>query len=160
MDLLRGHVASASGASDAAPLLRKAARRLERLDLGLARETYLNAWAAAVYAGHIARSDELLEICRAAVHTFADMGCDVEEASPNIPGTDQVFLGTIVPRLLVQFDQELPANYQELIDPAANAFLPLGMGMSARDAYGAVYGDYAIHDLSVSFFQTRSISPS
>jgi DNA-binding CsgD family transcriptional regulator len=66
IDLLRGHVASASGASDAAPLLRKAARRLERLDLGLARETYLNAWAAAVYAGHVAGADELLEICRAA----------------------------------------------------------------------------------------------
>jgi DNA-binding CsgD family transcriptional regulator len=65
-DLLRGHIASASGASDAAALLRKAARQLERLDLALARETYLNAWAAAVYAGHVAGADELLAICHAA----------------------------------------------------------------------------------------------
>jgi DNA-binding CsgD family transcriptional regulator len=66
VDLLRAHIASASGASDAAPLLRKAAQRLQRLDPELARETYLNAWAAAVYAGHVAGADELLAICRAA----------------------------------------------------------------------------------------------
>ena len=49
VDLLRGQVAFASGlGSDAPPLLLKAARRLELLDLGLARETYLDAWGAAL----------------------------------------------------------------------------------------------------------------
>jgi DNA-binding CsgD family transcriptional regulator len=67
VDLLRGQVAFASGLGrDAPPLLLQAARRLERLDVGLARETYLNAWAAAVFAGHLAEADDLLEICRAA----------------------------------------------------------------------------------------------
>jgi len=67
VDLLRGQVAFASGLGrDAPPLLLQAARRLERLDVGLARETYLNAWAAAVFAGHLAGADDLLEICRAA----------------------------------------------------------------------------------------------
>jgi DNA-binding CsgD family transcriptional regulator len=63
VDLLRGHIALASGLGrDAPPLLLKAARRLELFDLELARETYLNAWGAAVLAG----ADDLLEICRAA----------------------------------------------------------------------------------------------
>jgi DNA-binding CsgD family transcriptional regulator len=61
VDLLRGYVAFASGlGSDAPPLLLKAARRLELFDLELARETYLTAWGAAVFAG----GDQLLEICR------------------------------------------------------------------------------------------------
>ncbi len=55
VDLLRGQAAFAQGlGSDAPPLLLKAASRLEQLDLGLARETYLEAWLAAVFAGHLA----------------------------------------------------------------------------------------------------------
>jgi len=66
VDLLRGQVAFASGLSSEAPRpLLKAAKRLERLDLELARETYLTAWGAAVVAGHLAGGDVLLEICRA-----------------------------------------------------------------------------------------------
>jgi DNA-binding CsgD family transcriptional regulator len=62
VDLLRGHVAFASGrAPDAAQLLLKAAIRLEALDQELARETYLTAWTAG-----IARAgDVLVEICHA-----------------------------------------------------------------------------------------------
>jgi DNA-binding CsgD family transcriptional regulator len=66
VDLLRAQVAFASGlGSDAPPLLLKAARRLEPLDSGLARETYLDAWGAALFAGQAAAGD-LAEICRAA----------------------------------------------------------------------------------------------
>ena len=66
-DRLRGQVASASGlVSDAPPLLLKAARRLEPLDLDLARETYLEAWRAAQIAGHLAGGGDLLEVSRAA----------------------------------------------------------------------------------------------
>ena len=43
LDLLRGQIAFASGlGSDAPPLLLKAAKRLEPLNLELARETYLS----------------------------------------------------------------------------------------------------------------------
>jgi hypothetical protein len=52
VDLVRAHVAFASGlGSDAPPLLLKAARQLEPFDVELARETYLVAWAAAGFAG-------------------------------------------------------------------------------------------------------------
>jgi DNA-binding CsgD family transcriptional regulator len=67
VDLLRGQVAFASGlGNDAPPLLLKAAARLEPLDLDLARETYLSAWAAALFAGYLADSGDLLEVSRAA----------------------------------------------------------------------------------------------
>ena len=55
VDLLRGQIAFASGlGSDAPPLLLKAAKRLEPLNLELARETYLSAWMAALFAGRFA----------------------------------------------------------------------------------------------------------
>jgi len=67
VDLVRGQLAFASGlASDAPPLLLKAARRLEPFALELARETYLTAWgAASVAAGQSAGRGVQLEICRA-----------------------------------------------------------------------------------------------
>jgi ATP/maltotriose-dependent transcriptional regulator MalT len=66
LDLLRGQVAFASGAvSDAPPLLLKAARRLEPVDLELARQTYLTAWGSATVAEDLGGPGVLLEICRA-----------------------------------------------------------------------------------------------
>src|SRR3954466_146844 len=50
----------------APPLLLKAAQRLERLDPDLARETYLDAWGAALFAGRFASAGSLVEVCRAA----------------------------------------------------------------------------------------------
>ena len=66
-DLLRGQIAFASGpGSDAPMLLLKAARRPEPFDPDLARETYLDAWEAAMFAGHLAVGGDLLEVSRAA----------------------------------------------------------------------------------------------
>jgi DNA-binding CsgD family transcriptional regulator/tetratricopeptide (TPR) repeat protein len=66
-DLLHGQATFVSGlGSDAPPLLLKAAKRLEQLDLGLARETYLSAWMAAMFAGRLAGAGDLLEVSRAA----------------------------------------------------------------------------------------------
>jgi DNA-binding CsgD family transcriptional regulator len=67
VDLLRGEIVFASGLGrDAPPLLLKAASRLEPLDLDLARETYLTAWLAALFAGQLANAGDLLEVSRAA----------------------------------------------------------------------------------------------
>ena len=67
VDLLRGQIASASGADrEAAAQLLTAAKRLEPLDVSLARETYLDAWGAALFAGDLAGSADLLDVSRAA----------------------------------------------------------------------------------------------
>ena len=66
-DWLRGQIAFASGPdSDAPLLLLKAAKRLEPLSLDLARQTYVDAWQAAVFAGYLAGAGDLLEVSRAA----------------------------------------------------------------------------------------------
>jgi len=67
VDLLRGLIAFASNmGSDAPSLLLRAAKRLEPLDMDLARETYLNAWRAASLAGRLAGASDMLEVSRAA----------------------------------------------------------------------------------------------
>ena len=66
-ELLRAQIVFSSNiGSDAPPLLVSAARRLERLDPELARETYLDAWGAAMFAGRLAAAGGLLEVSRAA----------------------------------------------------------------------------------------------
>ncbi len=52
--------------SDAPPLLLHAAKRLEPLDSNLARETYLDALGAAIFAGHLGRSNGVLDTAEAA----------------------------------------------------------------------------------------------
>jgi DNA-binding CsgD family transcriptional regulator len=66
-DWLRGQIAFASGPCGDAPLLLlKAAKRLEPLSLDLARQTYVDAWQAGVFAGYLAGAGDLLEVSRAA----------------------------------------------------------------------------------------------
>jgi DNA-binding CsgD family transcriptional regulator len=67
VELLRGQIAfTSSRGGEAPPLLLKAAKRLEPLDLGLARETYLDAMGAAMSCGRLAGSGGLLEVAEAA----------------------------------------------------------------------------------------------
>jgi DNA-binding CsgD family transcriptional regulator/tetratricopeptide (TPR) repeat protein len=54
---------------DAVPLLADAARRLEPLDASLARETYLEALGAGIYAGRLGDSEVLRSAARAALAT-------------------------------------------------------------------------------------------
>jgi hypothetical protein len=58
--------ASSNGA-EASRLLLHTARQLEPLDIGLARETYLDALAAAIFAGRLAGGVGLSEVARAAL---------------------------------------------------------------------------------------------
>ncbi|GAA0583251.1 ATP-binding protein [Kribbella sandramycini] len=67
VDLLRGQVAFQSGHSTEAPaLLLDVARRLEPLDLDLARDTYLDVIAAAQFAGRLGGPVGVAEMSRAA----------------------------------------------------------------------------------------------
>jgi DNA-binding CsgD family transcriptional regulator len=76
VELLQGELAFAQNAGRDAPvLLLQAARRLETLDLRLARTTYLDAWGAALTAGHLARTGgSLLDVSRRAAAAPAPAG--------------------------------------------------------------------------------------
>src|SRR4029078_7019797 len=67
-DLLRAQITFvATHGSDAPPLLLEAARRLSTFDPSLARDTYLDALSAALFAGRLARPDgTALDIAQAA----------------------------------------------------------------------------------------------
>jgi hypothetical protein len=66
-ELLRGQVAAVSGrVMDAPPLLLKAARQFEPLDLAMARQTYLEALGAALGAGRLAVGGGMREVAEAA----------------------------------------------------------------------------------------------
>ena len=83
-DLLRGQIAFASSAgSDAPALLVKAARQLEPLDAALARQTYLDAWTAAMFAGQFAGAGDLHEVARA---------CPVSPAARRAPRPSDLLL--------------------------------------------------------------------
>ena len=67
IDLLRARLAFASSrGNDAPPLLLAAARRLEPLDLKLARETYLDAFMAAMFGARLNEGTGVREVAEAA----------------------------------------------------------------------------------------------
>ena len=68
VDLLCAQIAAGTRrGDDAPPLLLKAGRQLEPLDIGLARETYLEAFTAAVIVGRLSRGADVVEVARAAL---------------------------------------------------------------------------------------------
>jgi DNA-binding CsgD family transcriptional regulator len=67
LDLLRAEAAySESRGSEAPALLLRAAKMLEPLDPQLARETYLDAWSSALFAGAFATAASMREVSREA----------------------------------------------------------------------------------------------
>ncbi|GAA3599982.1 ATP-binding protein [Kribbella ginsengisoli] len=75
IDLIRAEAAfSQQRGRDAAGLLLRAAQTLEPLDPRLARDTYLDAWSAALFAGRLARTVGLREVSRAARATAMPEG--------------------------------------------------------------------------------------
>jgi DNA-binding CsgD family transcriptional regulator len=117
-DMVRAQLAFVSNRGrDAPPLLLAAARRLERIDIGLARATYLDTVNAAMFAGHLADPGAgVLAVSRAA------------RAAPPAPGPPRP------PDLLLD---GLAANFSEgyraglpLLRRALGAF---GQQMSAEE---------------------------
>jgi DNA-binding CsgD family transcriptional regulator len=67
IDLIEADLAFVTNrGSDAPSLLLKAARRLEPIDAGLSRETYLQAMASGFFAGRLALGGGVLEVAQAA----------------------------------------------------------------------------------------------
>jgi DNA-binding CsgD family transcriptional regulator len=123
VDLLRGQIAFASGllAGEAGPLLLKAAKRLEPLNLDLARETYLSAWMAALFAG---RPAGLLEVSRAA-RTLPPL------ADPPRP-VDLILDG------LAQLVTDGPATAAGKLRHAARAFTDADLTTQERLRWGSI----------------------
>ena len=65
-DVLRARIAAATRGSDAPALLLAAARRVEPLDIALARHVYLDALAAALFAGRLAGAADVHQVATAA----------------------------------------------------------------------------------------------
>jgi DNA-binding CsgD family transcriptional regulator len=132
VDLLRAHIAFASELGrDAPPLLLKAARRLVPFDLDLARETYLIAWAAAVFAGHLGGPNDLLEICHAV------------RGLPSPPGTPRPLdlLVDGLARLIIDGHAAAAATLQRAADTLTGATVQdsLRWGWLATAASNAVW---------------------
>ena len=75
LDMLRAEAAYSESRGSAAPaLLLRAAKTLEPLDRQLARETYLDAWSSALFAGKLAASAGLHEVSSQARATRGPAG--------------------------------------------------------------------------------------
>jgi len=137
-DLLRGEIVFASGlGSDAPPLLLKAARQLELLDVGLARETYLTAWMAAMFAGRLAGAGDLFEVSRAAQAVPAS-------ADPPHPA-DLVLAGlaTVVTDGLAAAAPTLRRALRAFNDAEMTMAEELRWGWFAQAAASALWDDHA-----------------
>ena len=84
VDMLRAQIAFLSRrGSDAPGLLLRAAKRLEPLDIGLARQTYLDALSAGVFAGRASGGIALVDVAKAALAAPRPSGA---------PGVTDLFL--------------------------------------------------------------------
>ena len=86
--------------SDAPPLLLSAAQRLEPLDAMLARETYLEAIAAAIFAGRLSSGPGVLEVAEAA---------SAAPPAPEPPRTIDLLLDGLATRFTEGYAAGVPA---------------------------------------------------
>jgi DNA-binding CsgD family transcriptional regulator len=104
IDRLRAEIVlAAHRGGEALPVLLSAARRLERLDPRLARDTYLDALSAALFAGHVA-TRQVAEAVRQA---------------PAVPGRDGTLLGALATLATDGYAAAAP-----LLHRAVAAFVP------------------------------------
>ena len=93
IDLLRAQLAFISSrGNDATPLLLAAARRLEPLDLSLARETYVDAFSAALFGARLNGSVGMPDIAEAA------------RAAPRRPGAEPATADLLLDALIALSD--------------------------------------------------------
>jgi DNA-binding CsgD family transcriptional regulator len=115
--LVRSQLTFASGHSVAAlPLLLEAARRLEPLDLGLARDTYLEAVAAAQFAGRFGSESGIAYITRLA-----------QAVPPSEPPRKRDLIYRAVTTLFAD-------GYREVAEPAAEAMHAFSAENGTSDA--------------------------
>src|SRR5215216_2763217 len=104
---------------DAVPLLLAAARRLEPVDAGLARETYLEALVASIFAGRLGGGEALEETAAAA------------DAAPVGPGPPRA-ADLLLDGLAARYTQGYAAGLEPLrraVDAFAQGHVPRGRGL-------------------------------
>ena len=123
IDLLRAQITFASARGNDAPaLLLKAGKQLEPLDMGLARETYLEALTAAVIVGRLSSDASVVDVARAARAASAP--------STPLPASDLVLDGL---SLLVT---EGRAAATPVLKQAVSAFRTADIPAAARLRWG------------------------
>jgi DNA-binding CsgD family transcriptional regulator len=115
IDRLRAEIAfTERRGGDAPRLLLAAARKLERLDRALARETYLDAIAAAIFAGHLARGPGL-----------RDVGAAARRAPlPEATGLLDELLDALAARLTDGYSESAP-TMQRVLDALCDEEIPV-----------------------------------
>ncbi len=117
IDLIGAELAFvASRGSDAPSLLLKAARRLESIDAGLSRATYLQALSAGMFAGRLALGGGVYEVARAAA------------AAPPPPGPTRA-LDLFLDGLVAHFND----GYRAGLPILRRALQGFGTGMSPEE---------------------------
>jgi DNA-binding CsgD family transcriptional regulator len=107
IDLLRAQLAFVSSrGTDATPLLLAAARRLEAMDAGLARETYVDAFSAALFGARLNGSVGMPEIAAAARAAPRPSGGE--------PATADLLLDALVP-LADDYAAAIPRGREALL---------------------------------------------
>ena len=147
LEKLRGQIAFARRrGSDAASLLLGAARRFESVDAGSARETYVEAFAAAIFAGRTSRLvAEVAEAARTA------------PAGPRPPRPVDLLLDGLARRFTEPFEEALPA-FKQALDAVAEGSsrggdelrsLRTSLGISGLGLATELWDDETWHDLAV-----------
>lgn len=147
VDLVRAQLAFlTSRGSDAPPLLLKAARRLETIDVPLSRATYLDAMSAAMFAGRLAVGGDVLDVALSA------------EAAPRpqgAPRTPDFLLDWLVEHFIRGYVAAVPALRGALaaIDVETSADLDLNWAFLASTAAFFAWDDERIRNLSDRFVE-------
>ena len=114
--LLRAEIAFAlRRGRDAPPLLLEAARELEAIDPKLARATYLEAFAAAIFAGRLARSGTVTEVARAVL---------AGPSPPQSPGPSDLLIMGLAVRFIDGYAAGAPILKEALSAFAGETALP------------------------------------
>lgn len=108
------------------------------------------AWSPTPGYGRV--DPEVQQLCEQAVRVFEDLGCHVEEATPDLGSAEAVHLGFILPRLGYFLEQHLPLDFPEKLDPALTAILPWIENITWRDLLQSESDRYALWDKLIPFF--------
>jgi DNA-binding CsgD family transcriptional regulator len=141
--------------SDSVQKLLAAARDLEKLDDGLARETYLEALAAAMYAGRLSQPDTLREVAAAAGTALGD--------AAELHRPVDLLLSGVASRIVTGGGTEQMRAALELMSRHAHdadgqflRWMPLGLAIVQESAVGEIWDDGILRLLATaSIHQAR-----